>query len=266
MKVFFRINWSAVAVVITAIATILLFIWTISPDEGKLACVAFSIVIMILLLAAYFASNVIAGAVHKNGRLLRMLAFAFVIPVSHFVFYERSLNSFLLSGIEAICIILIVSSSREWRTIRPLRSPSTKDDPFQWGGIIDDEVGRGPGRNKPDGAPDAKFKLRLPKSQKVITEIILRRLKPNSDHYTMQIWRTGKHRANWILGIIMGDHPILPNRNDELNIPLTGDTEISLYASDNWRQSNWFNSGQSYEVEVNYKDVIGADYYTLTIP
>jgi hypothetical protein len=133
---------------------------------------------------------------------------------------------------------------------------------LQWAGIELDVVGRGPQKDKPDRAPDACFILRQPYDNKTISEIILRRLKPNGKP-TREIWRSRPHTMNWILGVIVDGVRKKPDRQGELSLKVESSQEIHLYASDSWSPSNWFERGQIYQALVIYKS--GEEFTTPDI-
>jgi hypothetical protein len=132
---------------------------------------------------------------------------------------------------------------------------------FEWGGALTDQVGRGPRTTGPDGKPDALFKLGLPRGDKVISKITLRR--PN----TRQVWRSYENAyGNWMLGVFVNGRRIYPDRSGDLRLALAEAGEFDLFASDDWVQSNWFERGQRYEVEIAYESGAKPDTLSLVIP
>lgn len=197
-----------------------------------------------------------------------MLSIAILIPFSKYFFIDQSASLFIVSSIEAICIVLIAYAAKEWRTVMPVRSKVDEDMPFLWAGIIGDEVGRGPGSRKPDGAPDAVFRFKSQGESRIINKITLRRFKPTAEgyKYTREIWRTDLHPSNWVLGVVVDNERIEPNERGELNLHLSENREILLYASDHWMPSNWFERGQKYQVEIFCKGTEDPPTHTLIIP
>lgn len=268
MKVNHKINWAAIggiAGVIAAVVTLAIFIWTIAPDNWKVLATLIYGGLAVFVFVGYLLIPILYIKIQRYGRFVKSIAIAVLIPLSHYLILTPSWQSALVAIIDMVCILSIISVSKEWRKIQPLRFEDYKRDvPFQWGGIMIDEVGRGPGMKTPDGAPDAEFKLLLQEKNKIVDNICLNRLTPNGQP-TRQIWRSEMDRFNWVLGIIVQGQRIEPDRNGKLNIQLTGPKEFDLFASDSWSPSNWFASGQKYKVNIKYMDG-SKDEFSLMIP
>jgi len=267
MKIDYNADWSVrtFAELITMVVTFAIFIWTVTPNNLKVLAMVIYAFFAIIVVPGYFIFPLLYIKIQRYGRFVKSIAIATLIPLSHYLILTPSWQSALVAIIDMVCILSIISISNEWRKIKPVRfEDSGEDVPFQWGGILIDEVGRGPSMKSPDGAPDALFKLKLTNSDKIIENICLNRLTPDGQP-TRQIWRSEMHRFNWVLGVIVHGQRIEPDKYGSLNISLTNANEIDLFASDSWSPSNWFDSGQKYKVIIQYKDSTIEDF-SLMIP
>ncbi len=265
-------SWLIIISLIASVGTILSTIWLLVSDNFKIVALLLAISIVVAIILGNILSPRIYGKTQKHGKLLLMIAIGIIIPCSSYFLIEQSASTFLAYSIQALCIILIVYLSKEWRSIQPPKPSTENDQTFQWLGVVRDEVGRGSGNRYSDGAPDATFKLCLPKSDKFIRKMKLCRLKPvhimNGEYkLTRQVWRTDKHPYNWVLAVLAANIRIFPDHNDNLNISLNEPQVLILCASDQLIPSAWFESGQRYEIEITYTaEDIKPDYYLLTIP
>lgn len=248
-----QVNWPAVGAVAAATgasAALVVMLRQLVPQDAKLSVTIAILGAIMLTWLAYLMLPVVRAYFQRRGRLIRTATVAFAIPVSAWFLMGRSTSATLAASIQALCILIIVQVSREWRTMRPARTVDWSS-PLSWGGIEMDEVGRGPRSRTPDGVPDANFKLRLSQSKNVVKEIVLRRLTPDGDR-ARERWRSRPHWNDWVLGVVVAGVRQEPDPSGDLNIRLGADTEIDLYASDACSRSKWFVSGQRYEVEVRY--------------
>lgn len=244
-------NAGSIATVVAASIAAVSFVRVLVPGTWKPAATIASATLIVLIVVGYFATSRIRGAILKRSRFLKALAIAAVIPASHYFLIDNSYRGLLVSAIEALCILLMIQVSREWRTTRPVASTPDPNSILQWGGIELDVVGRGPQRDWPDGAPDACFILRLPPDDQAISEITLERLKPNGNP-TREVWRASRHMVNWVLAVVVDGVRQTLNSQGKLHLVVQPGNEIRLYASDSWSPSEWFDRGQIYQVTVDY--------------
>lgn len=262
------LNWStlgAIAGILAFLITLFVTLWEYLPDEWRIP-VSLAALAAVIVIGLSFTFNVsVRALVNSYARAISVVCIGLLIPLSHILILGYSPQLLVVTLIELGCIVLMISLSREWRTAKVVRSRIADDEPFSFLGFIDDEVGRGPHRDNADGAVDATFRLRLQEDGKVVSRIRLSQMKGRGSEPTHNVWDSGGHHLYWVLGVLVDGTRARPNRYGHLNITVSRDTELLLFASDSWWRSSWFAAGKRYEVEVLYKSSDEPKIYDVTI-
>lgn len=263
-----RANLRVAVTIVTAIATVLLVVERLSPEGYAVSNALLVLVFAGLLFLGYFIFPALRANYLKYARLEVMLLIAFLIPASQFLLLDSTARELIAVSVQAILFVILVGASREWRTMRRPKLLHATEKGLYWRGVLEDKVGRGSGRDSPDGAPDAQFLVRPGRSKAKLNLIILKRLKAEGARIglpTPQIWRSDRHSYIWPLGIVVSGERIYPDIYNKLDVELSEDTEIHIYASDSWFPSSWFEQGQTYEVELKYEGIEETDTFRVPI-